>query len=82
MAEKKQKRGFAVMSPDKVQKCASLGGKIAHMSGKAYRFTTESAKAAGRKSWETRRARMEAEKAAEKDSAIEAEKTVGLDEVP
>ncbi|RYF42641.1 MAG: general stress protein [Comamonadaceae bacterium] len=42
-------RGFAAMSPEKQREIASLGGRAAHMSGHAHEFTTEEARAAGRK---------------------------------
>ena len=42
-------RGFAAMTPDKQREIASLGGRAAHMSGHAHEFTTEEARAAGRK---------------------------------
>jgi uncharacterized protein len=42
-------RGFAAMNPEKQREIASLGGRAAHMSGHAHEFTTEEARAAGRK---------------------------------
>lgn len=46
---KKGKRGFALMNPEQVSRIASLGGKAAHAKGTAHRWTSEEAKAAGRK---------------------------------
>lgn len=46
---KRKPRGFAAMSRDRQREIASLGGKAAHLSGHAHEFTTEEARAAGRK---------------------------------
>lgn len=48
MSEKK-KCGFAVMDPKRVKELASLGGKAAHSQGTAHKFTSETAREAGRK---------------------------------
>ncbi len=48
-APKKRRRGFAAMSKEKHRAIASLGGKTAHQKGRAHRFTTEEARAAGRR---------------------------------
>jgi general stress protein YciG len=45
----KAKRGFAVMNPDRQREIARLGGVAAHRSGHAHQFTTEEARAAGKK---------------------------------
>ena len=42
-------RGFAAMDPQRQREIASLGGRAAHQSGHAHEFTTEEARAAGRK---------------------------------
>jgi uncharacterized protein len=42
-------RGFASMSPEKQREIASKGGKAAHKKGTAHQFSTEEARAAGRK---------------------------------
>lgn len=42
-------RGFASMDPKRQREIASMGGKAAHKSGKAYEWNPEQAKAAGRK---------------------------------
>lgn len=44
-----KKRGFAAMDPALVSQISSKGGKAAHAQGKAHQFTTEQARAAGRK---------------------------------
>jgi len=47
--EKKQKRGFASMNPEKQREIASKGGRSAHEKGTAHEFTSEEAALAGRK---------------------------------
>jgi len=42
-------RGFAKMSKEKQQLIASKGGKAAHAKGTAHTFSSEEARAAGRK---------------------------------
>ncbi|CAN5299795.1 hypothetical protein BH10PAT2_BH10PAT2_2010 [soil metagenome] len=42
-------RGFAKMSKEKQLEIASKGGKAAHAQGTAHTFSSEEAKAAGRK---------------------------------
>lgn len=44
-----QRRGFAVMDPARQREIASKGGKAAHARGTAHEWTTEEARAAGRK---------------------------------
>jgi general stress protein YciG len=45
----KSRRGFAAMSPEQQRRIASEGGRASHESGKGHRFSTEEARAAGRK---------------------------------
>jgi len=45
----KSMRGFASMSKEKRQAIASLGGKAAHVQGKAHTWIREEAQRAGRK---------------------------------
>jgi len=45
----KQLRGFAALSQKRRSEIASLGGQAAQRMGKAYRFTSEKAREAGRK---------------------------------
>lgn len=45
----KSRRGFASMSQDKQRQIASKGGRAAHEKGTAHEFTSEEARAAGRK---------------------------------
>lgn len=47
--KKKQKRGFAAMSKKKQREIASKGGVAAHKLGVAHEFTSEEARAAGKK---------------------------------
>jgi general stress protein YciG len=45
----KKARGFAAMDPQRQREIASLGGRAAHRLGTAHEFTSEEARAAGRK---------------------------------
>jgi general stress protein YciG len=45
----KQKRGFAVMEPNRVRELARRGGVAAHRVGTAHEFSSDEARAAGRK---------------------------------
>lgn len=47
MLTKTSKRGFAAMSPEVRKRIASLGGKAAHASGNAHRYTSEEARKYG-----------------------------------
>lgn len=47
-------RGFAAMDPQKQREIASKGGKASHLSGKAHEFSSEEARAAGKKGGESR----------------------------
>ncbi len=48
-ATRRSRRGFAAMDPQRQREIASLGGRAAHQSGHAHEFTSEEARAAGRK---------------------------------
>jgi len=48
-SSKRSLRGFAAMDPQRQREIASLGGRAAHQSGHAHEFTTEEARAAGKK---------------------------------
>ncbi len=48
-APRRSLRGFAAMDPERQREIASLGGRAAHQSGHAHEFTSEEARAAGRK---------------------------------
>jgi general stress protein YciG len=47
--EKKTKRGFASMDPEKQKLVASQGGRVAHQLGVAHQWTSEEARNAGKK---------------------------------
>jgi len=49
VTEEKKKRGFAAMDPLFVREISRKGGKAAHAAGTAHEWTTEEARAAGRK---------------------------------
>lgn len=49
MNERKERRGFASMSPEKQREIASKGGRAAHQKGTAHEWTSEEARSAGRK---------------------------------
>jgi general stress protein YciG len=49
MPRRKERRGFASMSSDKQREIASKGGRAAHQKGTAHRWTSDEARAAGRK---------------------------------
>lgn len=48
-ASRRGLRGFAAMDPARQREIASLGGRAAHQSGHAHQFTSEEARAAGKK---------------------------------
>jgi general stress protein YciG len=56
-------RGFASMDPQRQREIASEGGKAAHEKGTAHEFTSEEARAAGRKGGQARSEANRASKA-------------------
>jgi uncharacterized protein len=46
---RKERRGFASMSPEKQREIASKGGRAAHEKGTAHEWTPDEARSAGRK---------------------------------
>ena len=48
-SERKERRGFASMSPERQKEIASKGGRAAHQKGTAHEWTSEEARSAGRK---------------------------------
>lgn len=46
---RKERRGFASMSPEKQREIASKGGRAAHEKGTAHEWSADEARAAGRK---------------------------------
>jgi general stress protein YciG len=49
ITERKERRGFASMSPEKQREIASKGGRAAHEKGTAHEWTADEARSAGRK---------------------------------
>lgn len=47
--QERRLRGFAAMSPEKKREIAGMGGRAAHASGRAHQFSSEEARAAGKK---------------------------------
>jgi general stress protein YciG len=47
--ERKERRGFASMSPERQREIASKGGRAAHEKGTAHEWTADEARNAGRK---------------------------------
>lgn len=47
--QQRRLRGFAAMSPEKKKEIAGMGGRAAHASGRAHQFSSEEARAAGKK---------------------------------
>ena len=50
--KKPSNRGFAAMDRERQKAIAAMGGRAAHQKGTAHEFTTEEARAAGRKGGE------------------------------
>src|SRR5689334_17472908 len=48
-SNRKERRGFASMSPEKQREIASKGGRAAHEKGTAHEWTADEARTAGRK---------------------------------
>ena len=48
-SERRERRGFASMSPEKQREIASKGGRAAHEKGTAHEFSADEAREAGRK---------------------------------
>ena len=48
-ADRKERRGFASMTPEKQREIASRGGRAAHQKGTAHEWTSDEARSAGRK---------------------------------
>ncbi len=48
-SERKERRGFASMTPEKQREIASKGGRAAHQKGTAHEWTSDEARSAGRK---------------------------------
>src|SRR5687768_17979928 len=55
---RKERRGFASMSPEKQREIASKGGRAAHEKGTAHEWTADEARAAGRKGGDRKSTRL------------------------
>ncbi|SET11187.1 KGG domain-containing protein [Hymenobacter actinosclerus] len=62
----KRPRGFAAMDPATQRRIASEGGRASHQSGRGHRFTSEEARAAGRKGGQATRSTATSKTAASK----------------
>jgi general stress protein YciG len=49
IVQRKERRGFASMSPEKQREIASKGGRAAHAKGTAHEWSADEARSAGRK---------------------------------
>jgi hypothetical protein len=49
VSARRERRGFASMTPEKQREIASKGGRAAHQKGTAHEWTSEEARSAGRK---------------------------------
>jgi uncharacterized protein len=61
----RQRRGFATMDKEKVREIARHGGKAAHAAGTAHEFSSDEARAAGRKGGLATHAKRQAKNAEE-----------------
>jgi general stress protein YciG len=64
----KRRYGFAALTPERRQTLARLGGQMAHRKGVAYEWTSESARAAGRKGGAVRAERLRAARVSPKET--------------
>lgn len=55
-------RGFASMDPEMQRRIASEGGRASHLSGRGHQWTSEEARAAGRKGGQASRTQATQEK--------------------
>ncbi|HEX6333956.1 MAG TPA: KGG domain-containing protein [Flavisolibacter sp.] len=62
MENKKSRRGFAAMDPDKQRRIASEGGRAAHKQGVAHEWSRDEAREAGRKGGQASGTRRSARK--------------------
>ncbi|MBG8552141.1 KGG domain-containing protein [Hymenobacter guriensis] len=63
-AKKTSMRGFASMDPETQRRIASEGGRASHLSGRGHQWTSEEARAAGRKGGQASRTQPAAARAA------------------
>lgn len=62
-AKPKQRRGFALLSTEQMSKIAAQGGRTAHQTGHAHKWTRAEAKEAAAKSVGVRQAKAQTRKA-------------------
>lgn len=79
---RKERRGFASMSPEKQREIASKGGRAAHEKGTAHEWTPDEARAAGRKGGQISRGgrgRLISDSATEMSSTLTASPGSGME---
>jgi uncharacterized protein len=78
--ERKERRGFASMTPEKQREIASKGGRAAHQKGTAHEWTSDEARSAGRKGGQISRGgrgRLVDDQPSQAEQSIEARATAG-----
>lgn len=60
---KKRLRGFAAMDPQRQREISSLGGTVAHQTGRAHEFTSKTAREANRRMQVVKSAKRKGEQA-------------------
>jgi len=61
VAQNKSNRGFASMDQNKQREIASKGGRAAHQKGTAHEWTSDEARAAGRKGGQASRGKRKSD---------------------
>ena len=80
--ERKERRGFASMTPEKQREIASKGGRAAHQKGTAHEWTSEEARSAGRKGGQISRGGRGRLVDADASPAMPAAETADASEIP
>ena len=79
--ERKERRGFASMSPERQREIASKGGRAAHEKGTAHEWTPEEARRAGRKGGQVSRGgrgRLPDEEGAPAEATASSNENIGM----
>ena len=80
--ERKERRGFASMTPEKQREIASKGGRAAHQKGTAHEWTSDEARSAGRKGGQISRGGrgrlVDGQPAQAAEQGVEARATAGV----
>jgi len=79
--ERKERRGFASMTPEKQREIASKGGRAAHQKGTAHEWTSDEARSAGRKGGQISRGgrgRLVEDQPQSAEQGIAARETTGM----